>query len=215
MKAKRQARTERERGLLGSPRGYRKQNQAQQTRKTEQQEERTNTARRRGGRDTQTALHTITQPSLQKATHRNHNNRLLIKKIQQGYSTWYTLHKCNVCMWASRRAAECFWNIYCVFASVTLWTVWGVRCVRLSRWIMCRCSIYKVCVMSVTGKAGDSLPGAALALAVERTTWVGVEILVTSWSWLSTEERRLTAPWNEPLLLNVLTTSICRRERDP
>lgn len=60
----------------------------------------------------------------------------------------------------------------------------------------------------------DSLPGAPVALAVERTTWEGVELLVTSWSWLSTEERRLTAPWNEPLLLNVLTTSICRRERE-
>lgn len=68
IKAKRQ--TERENGLLGPSRGYRKQNQAQQTRKTEQQEERTNTARRRGGRDTQTALHTITQPSLQRATHK-------------------------------------------------------------------------------------------------------------------------------------------------
>ncbi len=60
----------------------------------------------------------------------------------------------------------------------------------------------------------DSLPGAPVALAVERTTWEGVELLVTSWSWLSTEERRLTAPWNEPLLLKVLTTSICRRERE-
>ncbi len=60
----------------------------------------------------------------------------------------------------------------------------------------------------------DSLPGAPVALAVERTTWEGLELLVTSWSWLSTEERRLTASWNEPLLLKLLTTPICRRERE-
>lgn len=60
----------------------------------------------------------------------------------------------------------------------------------------------------------DSLPAPALAFAAERITWVGVEILVTSCSWLRTEERRRTAPWKEPLLLKVLTTSICRRENE-
>lgn len=68
------------------------------------------------------------------------------------------------------------------------------------------------CVPLMDGR--NSLPGAPVALAVERTTWVGVEILVTSWSWLRTEERRRAAPWKEPLLLKVLTTSICWRERE-
>lgn len=45
-------------------------------------------------------------------------------------------------------------------ASVPVYNVSMVQCIK------CVC----VCVMSVTGKAGDSLPGAALALAVERTT---------------------------------------------
>lgn len=77
------------------------------------------------------------------------------------------------------------------------------------RWVV---DMYSSGVSVCTCVLADSLPGAGLvlAVAVERATWEGVEIVFTSWSWLSTDERRLTAPWNEPLRLNVLTTSICR-----
>lgn len=93
-----------------------------------------------------------------------------------------------------------------VSMSVLVWLS-GCRCL----WRFICSAICSVCVYMLSA---DSLPGAGLvlAVAVERATWEGVEIVFTSWSWLSTEERLLTAPWNEPLRLNVLTTSICRTE---
>lgn len=45
--------------------------------------------------------------------------------------------------------------------------------------------------------------------ALDNDTWLGLEILVTSWVWLVTEDCLLRAPWKEVPLLKVLTTSIC------
>lgn len=57
--------------------------------------------------------------------------------------------------------------------------------------------------------AAETLVGEERALGVDNDTWVGLEILVTSWFWLVTDDWRLSAPWKEVPLLNVLTTSIC------
>lgn len=69
---------------------------------------------------------------------------------------------------------------------------------------VCRCS-----------KNTHSRPTAAAGVlvgeerALDNETWLGLEILVTSWFWLVTEDCLLRAPWKEVPLLKVLTTSIC------
>lgn len=62
-------------------------------------------------------------------------------------------------------------------------------------------------------KKANSRPAADVLVGEERAldkeTWLGLEILVTSWFWLVVDDCLLRAPWKEAPLLKVFTTSIC------